>query len=65
MLDVRFAFASKNDYLCRRESDYVLFLFSCLAAKGLVRCVKMHDKIISKIQLIGNKKVSLFVKLNR
>ena len=24
-----------------------------------------HDKIISKIQLIGNKKVSLFVKLNR
>ena len=27
MLDVRFAFASKNDYLCRRESDYVLSLF--------------------------------------
>lgn len=25
----------------------------------------LHDKIISKIQLIGNKKVSLFVKLNR
>ena len=42
MLDVRFAFASKNDYLCRRESDYVLSLFSCLAAKGLVRCVKMR-----------------------
>ena len=25
----------------------------------------LHCKIISKIQLIGNKKVSLFVKLNR
>ena len=27
--------------------------------------LKLHGKIISKIQLIGNKKVSLFVKLNR
>ena len=45
MLDVRFAFASKNDYLCRREGDYVLSLFSCLAAKGLVRCVKMRGNL--------------------
>ena len=65
MLDVRFAFASKNDYLCRRESDYVLSLFSCLAAKGFSRCVKMQNKIILKIQLIENKEVTLLVKLNR
>ena len=42
MLDVRFAFASKNDYLCRRGSDYVLSLFSYLVAKSLARCVKMR-----------------------
>ena len=64
MLDVRFAFASKIDYLCRRESDNVLSLFSCLAAKGLVRCVKMGFKIILKIQLVENKEVTLLVELN-
>ena len=32
---------------------------------GIVKAVLLHGKMISKIQLIGNKKVSLFVKLNR
>ena len=40
-----------------RESIQVLSLF--------MPCYEKQCKIISKIQLIGNKKVSLFVKLNR
>ena len=38
--------------------------FSCLAAKGLVRCVKMRCKIILEIQLIENKEVTLLMQLN-
>ena len=34
-------------------------------ANDAVTCVILRAKMISKIQLIGNKKVSLFVKLNR
>ena len=35
-----FAFASKIDYLCRRESANALSLFSCLVAKRNAICVK-------------------------
>ena len=33
--------------------------------RSTVICAGLQCKMISKIQLIGNKKVSLFVKLNR
>ena len=34
-------------------------------ANDAVTCVILHGKMISKIQLIGNKEVTLLVKLNR
>ena len=39
-----FAFASKIDYLCRRESDNALSLFLFLVAKRNAICVKSHGK---------------------
>ena len=31
----------------------------------MLKAMQLQDKMISKIQLIGNKQVTLFVKLNR
>ena len=45
-----FAFASKIDYLCRRESDNALSLFSCLVAKRNAICVKSQCNLTQTIR---------------
>ena len=44
MFDSRFAFASKIDYLCRRESGQMLSLFSCLNATKNIKSLKVLAK---------------------
>ena len=41
-------------------SIVLLFYYQCI-----VKPIVLHCKMIYKIQLIGNKQVTLFVKLNR
>ena len=52
----------KNDNLAKRlKTEACAFLTKI----GVAIAIQSHSKIISKIQLIGNKEVILFVKLNR
>ena len=47
------------------SSRYVRIVMSWIYENRRVICRILHAKMIYKIQLIGNKQVTLFVKLNR
>ena len=61
-----------NNYFHDNNSATTASLVKEKMLRAVVDCVIctrkayfLHDKMISKIQLIGNKQVTLFVKLNR